>query len=146
MEALKQLEALITAKISVIKTACSIIGLETRLAGLSVFPLVLNICMLFVVLITVWLTTMSLMGYFILLASKRFLLSFLIVLVLNVGLLVALLKYLFFNLKQMSFQKTREFFSQTKSLEYEQLEKADQATNCNAGEHIAEPEKQSERT
>ncbi|KTD74207.1 hypothetical protein Ltuc_2054 [Legionella tucsonensis] len=136
MEALKQLEALIAAKISVIKTVCSLIRLEARLAGLSVFPLLLNICLLLVVLFTVWLSVMFLIGYFAYLASgyfvhlvpNRLLLSILFVLLLNVGFLLGLLKYLSFNIKSMSFQKTREFFSQ-ESVEHEKLEEADHSTN-----------------
>lgn len=129
MEAFKQLEALVSAKIAVIKTACSLIGLEARLAGLSFFPLILNICMLLVVLITVWLSTMFLLGYFVLLVSHHFLLSIFLTLLLNIGLLLGLLKYLSFNIRNMSFQKTREYFSQNKDTEHEKLEKADKSAN-----------------
>ncbi|CAM3064772.1 Uncharacterised protein [Legionella steigerwaltii] len=142
MEALKQLEALVAAKISVFKAVWYLIRLEARLAGLSVFPLLLNVCMLFVVLITVWLTAMFLIGYFAFWASHRFLLSISLVLLLNVGCLLGLLKYLSYNLKSMSFPKTREYFSQ-KSVEHEQLEKTDTGTNCAGGQDVAIPEKQS---
>ncbi|WP_454781901.1 hypothetical protein [Legionella sp. WA2022007384] len=136
MEVLKQLEGLIAAKISVFKTVCSLIRLEARLAGLSLFPLLLNICMLFVVLITAWLTAMFLTGYLVflvlgyweLLIPHRFLVSISLVFLLNGGLLLGLLKYLSFNLNSMSFPKTREFFSQ-KSVEHEKLEKADNSAN-----------------
>ncbi|MBI2785313.1 MAG: hypothetical protein HYX60_02980 [Legionella longbeachae] len=121
MEAFKQLESLVTAKIDVVKSICSIIKLEAKLAGLSIFPLLLNICMLLVVLISVWLTTTLLLGYLIFLTSNHLLLSIGFVLLLNIGLLFALLKYLSFNLKSMSFQKTREFFSQNKSDENDEL-------------------------
>lgn len=75
MEVFKQLEALIAAKISVIRTALCIFRLEARLAGLSVFPLLLNICMLLVIFITVWLTAMFLLGYFVALSSKSLILA-----------------------------------------------------------------------
>lgn len=140
MEALKQLEALVAAKISVIKTAWSLMRLEAKLAGLSVFPLLLNICMLFVVLITLWLTAMFLVGYLAFWASNRFLLSISLVLLLNIGFLLGLLKYLSFNLKCMSFPKTREYFSE-KSVEHEQLEKADTSTNCADGQDVTVSEK-----
>ncbi|QMT60980.1 hypothetical protein [Legionella sp. PC997] len=136
MDALKHLEALITAKIAVFKTVYSLFRLEAQLAGLSVFPLLLNICMLFVGLITIWLTAMVFIGYlvfwvsgyWVLLISHRILISILFVLLLNGGLLLGLLKYLSFNLKSMSFPKTREYFSQ-KSVEHEKLEKAANGTN-----------------
>jgi hypothetical protein len=144
MEALKQLEALFWAKISVLNTFCSLVELEARLAGLSVLPLLLNLCMLFIVLITVWLSSMFLIGYFVLLASNRFLFAFLLVFVLNLGLLLLLVKYLSFNLKSMSFPKTREYLLH-KSIDYEQLEKADHSTNCNHGQNTAPSEKQGDR-
>lgn len=133
MEALKQIEAFFAAKISIIKTLCSIIILEARLAGLSVFPLLLNICMLFVVLITVWLTTMCLVGYFVFFASDNLLLSIFLILLFNLGLLLGLIKYLSFNLKSLSFQKTREYFSLNQSDIHEKLKKADNSANCNNG-------------
>lgn len=129
MEALKQLEALVSAKIAIVKTLCSLVSLETRLAGLSVFPLLLNLSMLFVVFSTVWLSAMFLMGYLILWASDCILLSLGLVLLLNLGLFWGLLKYLSFNLKNMSFQKTRDYFSQNKSAEHEKLKNADNSTN-----------------
>jgi uncharacterized membrane protein YqjE len=144
MEALKQLESLFLAKISVFKTFCSLVQLEARLARISVLPLLLNLCMLFIVLITVWLSTMFLIGYFVLLISNRFIFSLLFVLVLNLGLLLALVKYLSFNLKSMSFQKTREYLLH-KSIDYEQLEKADHSANCNDGQNTASSEKQGDR-
>ncbi|STY29968.1 Uncharacterised protein [Legionella wadsworthii] len=136
MEALKQLEALITAKISVIKTVCSLIRLEARLAGLSVLPLLVNVCLLFVVLLTISFTVTSLIGclvyimsgYFVVSASNRFLISIVVVLLLNVGFLIGLIKYLSFNIKNMSFQKTRNYFSQTR-VQHEKLEEADNSAN-----------------
>ncbi|KTD54290.1 hypothetical protein Lsai_3112 [Legionella sainthelensi] len=132
MEVFKQLEALIAAKISVIRTALCIFRLEARLAGLSVFPLLLNICMLLVICITVWLTAMFLLGYFVALSSKSLILALFLILLLNIGLLLGLTKYLSYNLNNMSFPKTREYFSQ-QSTEHEKLKKTDHCTNCSDG-------------
>ena len=79
MEALKQAESFVSAKLDVIKTMFTIMRLEARLAGLSVFPLLLNICMLLIVLMTCWLVTSLLMGYGILIAFNNFLLSLFLV-------------------------------------------------------------------
>ncbi|KTC90609.1 Uncharacterised protein [Fluoribacter dumoffii] len=128
MEALKQLEALVAAKISVIKTVWSLIRLEAKLAGLSVFPLILNLCMLFVVLIAVWVNAMLLIGYLVFFLSNHFLLSISLVFLINIGVLLGLVKYLSFNLKSMSFSKTREYFSQ-KSVEHGKIEKTDTGSN-----------------
>lgn len=132
MEAFKQLEALIAAKISVIRTVLSLFRLEARLAGLSVFPLLLNICMLLVIFITVWLTAMFLLGYFVALTSNNLFLALFLILLLNIGLLLGLTKYLSYNLNNMSFQKTREYFSQ-QSTDHEKLKKTDHCTNCSDG-------------
>ncbi|KTC83594.1 hypothetical protein [Legionella cincinnatiensis] len=132
MEAFKQLEALIAAKISIIRTVLSVFRLEARLAGLSVFPLLLNICMLLVIFITVWLTAMFLLGYFVALTSNSLFLALVLILLLNIGLLLGLTKYLSYNLSNMSFQKTREYFSQ-QSAEHEKLKKTDHCTNCSDG-------------
>ncbi|KTD09086.1 hypothetical protein Lgra_2321 [Legionella gratiana] len=133
MDALKQLEALIAAKVSIIRTVLSLFRLEAKLAGLSVFPLLLNVCMLLVIFITVWLTTMFLLGYFVALAFNSFLLALFVIFLLNVGLLLGLTKYLSYNLSNMSFQKTREYFSQNQSAEHEKLKKTDHCTNCSDG-------------
>ncbi|KTD64919.1 hypothetical protein Lsan_0912 [Legionella santicrucis] len=133
MEAFKQLEALIAAKISIIRTVLSLFRLEARLAGLSVFPLLLNICMLLVIFITVWLTAMFLFGYFVALTSNNLFLALFLILLLNIGLLLGLTKYLSYNLNNMSFQKTREYFSQHQSTEHEKLKKTDNCTNCSDG-------------
>ena len=146
MEALKQAEALISAKLSVIKTMFSVFRLEAKLAGLSVFPLVLNVCMLFVVLITLWLSTMLLAGYFVLLKTHNIPVSLGLVLLLNLLLLLGLLKYLSINLKNMSFVKTREYLSGTKSNDYEQLEKKDNRADCGDGQEATLPRNEGSNT
>jgi hypothetical protein len=123
MEILKQAETLVSAKLAVIKTLFTMIRLEARLAGLSVFPLLVNICMVFVILMTVWLLTSLLMGYGIfLVAHHNILLSLFLVFLINLGVLLGLIKYLAFNIKNMSFEKTRAYFSQNKSMDDEQFE------------------------
>jgi hypothetical protein len=141
MEALKHLEELVSAKKSVIKNAYALFSLEAKLAELSAFPLVVNICMLFVVLLTLWFTAMFVLGYFLLLANYGLLLSIGLILLINIGLLLALLKYLFFNLKSMSFQKTREFFSKNKREEHEKLKEPSNSTNCKSKQRITRTKK-----
>lgn len=142
MEALKQLESLIYEKISVFKTVLTLIRLEAKLAGLSVFPLLLNVCMLFIVLLTVWFSGMFFLGYCISLVSNRLFLAIFSVLLLNIGLLIGLLKYLSFNLKNMSFQKTREYFSKNKRGEYDKIQEAVNNGDCNSEPTIAMPDTQ----
>lgn len=133
MEALKQLEALIAAKISVIKTVLVLFRLEARLAGLSVFPLLMNICMLLVIFMSVWLTAMFLLGYVVAWTLNSLLWALVFILLLNLGLLFGLSKYLSYNLNNMSFQKTREYFSQNQDAEHEKIKKTDHCANCSDG-------------
>ena len=114
MEALKQVEHLVSTKLAVIKAVLSLVQLEARLAGLSVFPLLLNLCMLLIVLMTFWLSVCVLIGYEILVVSNNFPLSVFLVFTLNLGLLWGLAKYLAFNIKNMSFAKTRSHIFQNK--------------------------------
>ncbi|WP_454785048.1 hypothetical protein [Legionella sp. WA2024007413] len=122
MEFLKQLKELINAKISVYKTAYSLLSLEAQLARLSIVPLLLTIFMLFIVLITVWLSITVLIGYSFFLFFNRPILAFFLIIFLNIGLLLGLIRYLSFNIKNMSFEKTRAYFFQNKSMQ-EELEK-----------------------
>lgn len=115
MEALKQIEELVSTKLAIIKTIFSIIKLETRLAGLSIFPLLMNVCMLLIVLMSVWVLISLLMGYGILLIFHNVLISLLSVFFVNLIILLSLIKYLTYNLRNMSFEKTRAYLANHKS-------------------------------
>lgn len=138
---IEQIEGLVSSKIATIKTIYSIFKLEAKLAGLSVYPLLLNLCMLFVVLITVWLSIMLLVGYYTILFFGTFILSVVFVLLLNLVLLIGLLKYLSFNLNKMSFEKTRAYFSSNESNKDDELKKTINSKNSNSGKKITLPTK-----
>jgi predicted membrane protein len=106
MRALDELTGLVSSKFEVIKDLITMIKLETRLAGLSVFPLLVSLCVLFVVTITVWLSAMILLGYGISIAYNSILLAITAILIFNLICLLLLAKYLLYNLKKMSFEKT----------------------------------------
>jgi hypothetical protein len=125
MKILEEIDGFVSGKINVIRTMLSIIKLETKLAGLSVYPLLINLCMLLVILTAVWFSGLLLLGYFIVLTFDSVLIAMGSLLFLNVMLFVILLKYLSFNLKRMSFEKTREFFSQSERLHNDQEKKID---------------------
>lgn len=107
----EQIEGLINSKISVFKTLFSIFKLEARLAGLSVYPLLLNVCLLFVILITLWLSIMLVIGCCAMLFLHTILQATFFIILLNLILFFILLKYLTFNLSNMSFEKTRAYLS-----------------------------------
>jgi hypothetical protein len=134
MEALKQVEGLVSAKLSVIKAVLSLIRLEARLAGMSVFPLLLNICLILIVSMTFWLVTSVLIGYEIFVVSNDVPLSIFLVFLLNLGVLLVLAKYLAFNIKNMSFVKTRSYFSENKSMD-DEFKKTIKSTNSDNGQN-----------
>jgi len=115
MKLLDDLDGLVSNEVEVIKTIFSIFKLEARLAGLSVMPLLLNILLLFIGLFSFLGTTMVLVGYTINYFLNSPIISISLVLLLNILLMGALVWYLMFNLKKMSFEKTRKFFSNLES-------------------------------
>lgn len=121
MKILDHIEGLASSYMGVTKTVLSIIKLETRLAGLTIYPLILNICMLLIVLMTVWVSIMALIGYFMALAFGSTLIAISSILSINIVLLVILLFYLKYNLKNMSFEKTRAYFSAMGKNEHDKL-------------------------
>lgn len=123
MKIIEEIEGFFSEKVSAFKTLTSMMKMEAKLAGLSVFPLLINLCALFIILITVWFSLMALSGYLILPFVGTPVLAVLSIFILNMILFFGLLKYLTYNLRNMSFEKTREYFSRTENDDYEQIEK-----------------------
>lgn len=143
MKIIEEAEGYVSDKLGVIKKLFSLIKMEAQLVGLSVYPLLLNLCALFIIFITVWFLAMFLTGYFILLALGNFLLTVFCVFLLNLVLLLGLLKYLTFNLRKMSFEKTRNYFTQKESNDYDRLEKTINCRNSTDGKKITPPTQES---
>ncbi len=139
MKLFEHIEGLVSGQLSIIKMGIEIIKLETRLAGLSVFPLLINIIFLFIVLMTIWLVGMGLMGYGLFVVFKSVAIATLSVFFLNIGLLAVLLSYLSFNLKNMSFEKTREYFSNKMDHDYDKLQKANNRAAASDRKKIKTP-------
>jgi hypothetical protein len=108
MELLQHIEGFIDSKIRVAKTFLLLIKLEAKLAGLSIFPLLLNLCMVFIILLTLWLTVMALLGMTIFAFIGNSVVALFLVLVVNLVLLFFLNHFIKENLRRMSFAKTRE--------------------------------------
>ena len=123
MKLLEQMEGFVSDSLGMIKTVVSIIKLETRLTVLSVYPLLLTVCMLLIVVTTIWFSTMLLLGYFFTLFFESAMMAIGSVLLLNGVLFVVLITYLKFNLRQMSFEKTRACFSKKEEHEDDELKK-----------------------
>ena len=123
MKVLEELSGLVSSKIEVMKTIFSIFKLEARLAGLSIFPILITMCLLLALLVIIWFSAMVLLGSLILMTWSDIFIAINSVLFLNVLLFLGLLKYLSFNLKQMSFAKTRELITKKEDQDNEQTNK-----------------------
>lgn len=111
MTILDHFEGFIKGNITVAKTFMSLIKLEARLAGLSLFPLLLNLCMLLVITFGVWFSLMMLLHYCFLIVLNSYLLSVFLIFGVNVLSFFLIIKNLSLHLKRMSFEKTRESLS-----------------------------------
>lgn len=112
MNAIDELSGFVSSKLQVIYAIVSIIKLETRLAGLSILPLLVNLCVLLIVLMSTWALIMLVLGYAFYLYFANLLFSLLAICLINCLMLIVLIRYLAFNLKNMSFEKTRELIAQ----------------------------------
>jgi hypothetical protein len=135
MKIFDQIQGLASNSLGVVKTVFSIMKLEAKLAGMSIYPFLLNICMLFIVLITLWCSAMVLMGYLIAINTGYITIAIGSVLALNLIVGILLLSYLKFNLKCMSFEKTREYF-ETGKTDYARVEKTNPRQNHHDGKKI----------
>ncbi|MCX7090797.1 MAG: hypothetical protein NTU48_05040 [Legionellales bacterium] len=111
MNLVEDIEGLVSNKIEIFKTIFAIVKLETRLVGLSIVPLILNIAMILVAVMTIWSSLMLVIGYTLMHWFSSFIVSVFGIMSFNVLIAFALFKYLSFNLKSMSFEKTRAYFN-----------------------------------
>jgi len=123
MKTVKQLEGYIVGELATLKLIMSIMKLEARLAGLSIVPLLLNLCLLFIVLITLWLLGMVVLVYFLSLFFQSALPAIFLVLLLNGLFFIVLIAYLLFNVRKMSFEKTRKCISNLRTKDDHEREK-----------------------
>lgn len=144
MQLLEELAGLFAEKLDALKSVVTIVQLETKLARLSVYPLILNVCMLLVISMGIWLSTMTLLGYVALLAFDNIIMAMLSMMVLNVVSFLGLLKYLAYNLKNMSFEKTRAYLSDER--DNDEQEKTSHRRNRGDGKKMALPSSKSRRT
>ena len=134
MRLIKELEGLISNQLSVIKTCLSMTKLEAKLAGLSVVPLLINVCFLLVCVMSTWVTAMVILGYILMQTLGSIPLALSGVFIFNMLTLALLFLYLRFNLKKMSFEKTRAYLSRYKELKNNELKKT-----CDDGDSGSRP-------
>lgn len=146
MKIIEELEGYVSNKIGIVSTLLSLFKLEAQLAGLSIYPLLINLCMLLITLLTTWCTVMLLVGYFVYIYFGTLVLGLALVFMLNLILIACLLKYLTYNLKSMSFMKTRKYFSQSESTSYDKLEEKTPYPDSESGTTTAYPSATGEKS
>lgn len=141
MSLLEDIEGFVSGKLAIIQTVFSILKLETKLAGLSIFPLVLNLCFFLIVLSSSWITAMLLLGYGLFLALNSVFWAMVILILLHSLALLGLFKYLLFNIKNMSFEKTRAYILKREN-GYDAATKTSDGRNQHAGKDPRLPAKE----
>lgn len=107
MEFINHLEGLISDKLTIVKDLWTLFKLEARLAGLTIFPLLIVLGMLISMIFTLVITSMLLIGLLITKYTGEPLFAVGYILVANLFILLYLLLNLKKRLRQMSFAKIR---------------------------------------
>lgn len=141
MNILEQLDGLVSAKIGELNALFGLFKLEARLAGLTVFPLLLNLCLMLIILTGVWLSFMIVLGSLIFTYYPNLLVTASSVFILNISLLFGLVKYLQNNLRNLSFVHTRAYFSKQET-NHDSIETPVEKRDCSNADNIALPTKQ----
>jgi hypothetical protein len=123
MKFIDEVEGYVSGQFNLIKNFVSLIKLEARLAGLTIVPLIVNVMMICIIIITLWLSFMTLLGYLIIVTLNNYWLAIGSIVLVNLLMLGGLIKYLTYNLKAMSFEKTRNYLSHKESPTHEPLKK-----------------------
>ena len=139
MNPFEQLEGLVSGKLAVVKMVVDLFKLEAKIAGLSLYPLLLTLSLLLVVLMSTWLVAMLLVGYCFLLFVHRPIWAVAFVLFINLSAVILLLHYLLFNLKKMSFEKTRAYFTEKEGHLDDKYKKTIDRTSDDLGTKIKVP-------
>ena len=107
----EHLSSFVSNKIDLVKNLFTVFRLEAKLAQLSIVPLILNIIILFVIMMTIWCGLMILGGYLVMILGASLIKALILTLCFNLLLLLGLIKYLSFNANNISFKQTRAYFS-----------------------------------
>lgn len=107
MKFIENLDGLLSAKLNLVKDLFSLVRLEANLAGLSLYPLLINLVLCLVFTLSTWLTLSLLIGYLIVFWGGNLLIAILAVLFLNGCVVAFTLRGIAKAIYQMSFAKTR---------------------------------------
>ena len=114
MSVFNHLTGLVSSKLKQFNRFFTLAKLEARLAGLSLIHLLVNLCLGFIILTTLWLSAMAFIGVLLFQYLDSLWMSIGGVFLLNLAILALLATLMIRNIKDMSFEKTRRFFSHSK--------------------------------
>lgn len=115
MSIIEDVEGLVSHKLAALAALWALMKKEAQLAGLSLAPLMLSLFGLVLMIMTGWSLTLVLIGYCIALVAKSAFIAILLVFVLNLGMFFVFMKYLILNIRNITFEKTRAYFSKERS-------------------------------
>jgi hypothetical protein len=108
MRAIEEFISLVYSKFEQTRLFITLVKMEVKLAGLSVFPLLVTLSFIVVVGLTLWFSSMLILGMTVYVMYPNPMIATASILLLNLGCLLVLVKYLLYNLKNMSFSRTRK--------------------------------------
>ncbi len=111
IETIEELQRLILNKWGVFTSLCSLINLEAKLARLSLLPLMITLLILIGALVSLWLLLTTLLTYCFWLVFQSVGFALFLTIIIHILILVILIKFLIFNLANISFVKTRAYFT-----------------------------------
>ncbi len=123
MNVFEQIEGFFTGQFNALKLLYTLLKLETKLARMSIIPMIVSVFLLLIVLFTLWTSIMVLFGYYVFYLTHSILLSIVSICGLNFIMVLGLVKYLSFNIRAMSFEKTRAYLNKPKHKNYDELKK-----------------------
>ncbi len=111
MRLIEEAVGLVSSQFHLIKACLSITRLEAKLAGLSVYPMLVLVCLLMVCLMGLWCSSLLFFGVVLMQALENLMLVTGLICSMNALLLAVILGYLHRYLKRMSFEKTRAYLA-----------------------------------
>ena len=122
---------LVSKQMQSMRLCLKLARMEAQLARMTIFPLILNLCMIVLCVISLWCSMMGIVGYGLLLTLHNLMLAMGCVCLFNVLLFCLAMKWLSININRMSFEKTRQYLT-SKSTEAvkNDIKEAGESTDC----------------
>ncbi len=108
MKVFEEIAQLISTKLNIGLSFFRLVGLEARLAGLSLVPLLCSLVGLIVIGLSAWLTLVAILFFAINMLLNNIMLSLTCLFLLNLLTLAILAKAMLYNVNNMSFKNTRK--------------------------------------